>query len=251
MSLKDKVAIITGGGSGIGRAIALIFAREQAVSVIWDINMEAANDTKRLIEERVGRALAMKVDVTKSSEVLTAVDEVLNKLGKIDILVNNAGGSLGLEGKPFSETKEEDWNKIIDLNLKSVIICTRAVVNHMIKRRYGRIINISSTAGLMGRIRMPFYSAAKAGVIGFTKSIARELAPFGITVNCVAPGLTKAGGYERLKQTGLLDESLKAIPMGRPLEPEEVAELVAFLASDKASMITGCTYCISGGYWLH
>jgi NAD(P)-dependent dehydrogenase (short-subunit alcohol dehydrogenase family) len=251
MSLKDKIAIITGGGSGIGRAIARTFAKEQAINVLWDINLDAANDTKRLIEEETtNRALAMKVDVTKSSEVLAAVNDVLNKLGKIDILVNNAGGSLGLEGKQFSETREEDWNRIIDLNLKSVIICTRAVINHMIQRKYGRIINISSTAGLMGRIRMPFYSAAKAGVIGFTRSIARELAPLGITVNCVAPGLTKAGGYERLKQTSLLDESLK-IPMGRPIEPEEVAELVTFLASDKASMITGCTYCISGGYWLH
>lgn len=250
MSLRDKVAIITGGGKGIGRAIALKFAREQAVCIIGDIDLQAAEETEKVIEGIGGKALAVKVDVTKSTEVNLFVDVVLREHGKIDILVNNAGGSLGLEGKAFVETKEEDWNKIIDLNLKSVIICTRAVVKHMIERKYGRIINVSSTAGLMGRIRMPFYSAAKAGVIGFTKSIARELAPFGITVNCVAPGLTKAGGYERLQATGLLEESLK-IPMGRPVEPEEVAELVAFLASDKASMITGCTYCISGGYWLH
>ncbi|MEM3697671.1 MAG: SDR family NAD(P)-dependent oxidoreductase [Candidatus Micrarchaeia archaeon] len=250
MSLRDKVAFITGGGRGIGRAIALTFAREQAACVIGDIDLQAAEETKKATENIGGKALAIKVDVTKSIEVNSLVDIILKKFGKIDILINNVGGSLGLEGKAFVETKEEDWNKIIDINLKSVIICTRAVIKHMIERRYGRIINIASTAGLMGRVRMPFYSAAKAGVIGFTKSIARELAPFGITVNCVAPGLTKAGGYERLQATGLLDESLK-IPMGRPLEPNEVAELVAFLASDKASMITGCTYCISGGYWLH
>lgn len=247
MRFKNKVGIVTGAGRGIGRAIALRLAKEGAEVVVNDIDFEKAKEVADEIKALGSRSLAIKADVSKSSEIHQIVKTALDTFGKIDILVNNAGGSLGLGGKPFYQAKEEEWDLTIDINLKGVLICTKAVIGHMLERKTGRIINLASQAGLRGDVNLSHYSAAKGGVIAFTKVLAKEVAAYGITVNSVAPGTVKSGGYYRLKKYGMLEKQLSEIPMGRLAEPEEVAELVAFLASDAASYITGCTICITGG----
>ncbi|MBE9077065.1 3-oxoacyl-[acyl-carrier-protein] reductase [Romeria aff. gracilis LEGE 07310] len=242
-ALDGKVAIITGSSRGIGKAAALALAEQGSKIVVnYARSSQAADAVVAEIEKNSGEALALQADVSKADQVDAMVKATLDKFGRIDVLVNNAGitrDTLLLRMKP------EDWQAVIDLNLTGVFLCTRAVSKVMLKQRSGRIINISSVAGLMGNPGQANYSAAKAGVIGFTKTIAKELAPRGVTANAVAPGFIATDMTEDLKNT---EEILKYIPLGRYGQPEEVAGLIRFLAADPAAAyITGQVMNVDGG----
>lgn len=246
-ALADKVAIITGSSRGIGKATALALAEAGAKVVVNYANSSgAADEVVKQIEENGGEAIALQADVSKADQVDALVKATQEKFGSIDVLVNNAGitrDTLLLRMKP------EDWQSVIDLNLTGVFLCTRAVSKIMLKQRSGRIINISSVAGLMGNPGQANYSAAKAGVIGFTKTIAKELAPRGVTANVVAPGFIATDMTEELKNT---EEILKYIPLGRYGQPEEVAGLIRYLAADpSAAYITGQVMNVDGGMVMH
>jgi 3-oxoacyl-[acyl-carrier protein] reductase len=240
--LSDRVAIITGASRGIGRAVALALAAEGAKVVVnYASSSDAAQQVVTAITDAGGSAIALQADVSKLEQVEALFNETLEKFGRVDVLVNNAGitrDTLLLRMKP------EDWQAVIDLNLTGVFLCTRAVSKVMLKQRSGRIINIASVSGQMGNPGQANYSAAKAGVIGFTKTVAKELASRGITVNAVAPGFIATDMTSELKS----DEILKYIPLGRYGEPEEVAGMVRFLAADSAAAyITGQVFNVDGG----
>lgn len=242
-ALGGKVAIITGSSRGIGKATALALAEQGGKVVVnYARSSEAAEAVVAEIAEIGGEAIALQANVSKADEVDALITATMDKFGQIDVLVNNAGitrDTLLLRMKP------EDWQAVIDLNLTGVFLCTRAVSKIMLKQRSGRIINISSVAGLMGNPGQANYSAAKAGVIGFTKTIAKELAPRGVTANAVAPGFIATDMTDDLKNT---EEILKYIPLGRYGQPEEVAGLIRFLAADPAAAyITGQVMNVDGG----
>lgn len=241
--LQGKVAIITGASRGIGRAIALELATQGASIVVnYASSSGAAEAVVAEINAAGGQSIALKADVSKVEEVEALFNATMEKFGRIDILVNNAGitrDTLLLRMKP------EDWQAVIDLNLTGVFLCTRAASKIMLKQRSGRIINISSVAGQMGNPGQANYSAAKAGVIGFTKTIAKELASRGITVNAVAPGFIATDMTSKLSNT---EDILKFIPLGRYGQPEEIAGMVRFLAADPAAAyITGQVFNVDGG----
>jgi 3-oxoacyl-[acyl-carrier protein] reductase len=240
--LQGKVAIVTGASRGIGRATALALAAEGANVVVNYASSSAAAD--QVVEEitAIGRdAIALAADVSKADQVDAVVEKTMEKWGRIDVLVNNAGitrDTLLLRMKP------EDWQAVIDLNLTGVFLCTRAVSKIMLKQKAGRIINITSVAGQMGNPGQANYSAAKAGVIGFTRTVARELAPRGITVNAVAPGFIATDMTADLKADGIL----QMIPLSRYGQPEEVAGMISFIAaSPAAAYITGQVLNVDGG----
>ncbi|NJK99921.1 MAG: 3-oxoacyl-[acyl-carrier-protein] reductase [Spirulinaceae cyanobacterium SM2_1_0] len=241
-TLQGQVAIVTGGSRGIGRATALALAASGAQVVVnYARSQEAADAVVAEISQAGGVAIALAADVAQSEQVDELISQTKAKLGQIDVLVNNAGitrDTLLLRMKP------EDWQAVIDLNLTGVFLCTRAVSKLMLKQKRGRIINIASVAGQMGNPGQANYSAAKAGVIGFTKTVAKELAPRGITVNAVAPGFISTDMTRDLAS----EEILKYIPLGRYGEPEEVAGLIRFLAADPAAAyITGQVFNVDGG----
>ncbi len=241
--LKGKVAIITGASRGIGRAIAQELATYGAnVVVNYASSSNAADNLVAEITATGGQAIAVQADVSKIEQVDVLFNTVIDKFKRIDILVNNAGitrDGLVLRMKP------EDWQAVIDLNLTGVFLCTRAASKVMLKQRSGRIINIASVAGQMGNPGQANYSAAKAGVIGFTKTVAKELAARGITVNAVAPGFITTDMTSNLSNT---EEILKFIPLGRYGQPEEIAGMVRFLAADPAAAyITGQVFNVDGG----
>jgi len=244
MILQGRVAIVTGGSQGIGQGIANVLAREGAKVIICNRHKERGQAAAEAIKSRGGEAMAYQADVMKMAEVITMVEEVLKRYGGLHILVNNAvAPSVNI---PFAQSKEEDWDQDLGVGLKGYLICTRAVINPMLRQNYGRIISISSSAGKMGSPNLAVYSAAKGAIISFTKALARELAKTGITVNSVAPGAVNTPMQDRLS------EEFKAymrstIPMGRYGEPEEIGEAVAFLASDRAAYITGQVYSVDGG----
>lgn len=249
MRLKDKVAIVTGGGSGIGRSIALKFSENGARISIPDRKMDLANDTVEQIEKSGNDALSIKTDVTDYSQVDEMVKKTIRKFGKIDILVNNAGWN---KFGPFLETTHEFWDVIINLNLKGVVNCTRAVLDHMIENKYGIIINIASDAGRDGLPGQAIYSAAKGGVIAFTKAMAKEMGEYGIRLNSIAPGPIETPmlkvGLEKSKAVYDDMMRLKSLtPLGRFGKPEEVADLALFLASEESRFITGQLISIDGG----
>lgn len=238
----NSVAIVTGASRGIGRATALALASSGVKVVVnYAQSQPAATDVVQAIEAQGGTAIALKADVSQVKEVEQLIEQTLEQWGRIDILVNNAGIT---RDNLLLRMKLEDWQAVMDLNLTGVFLCTKAVAKIMIKQRQGRIINITSVAGLMGNPGQANYSAAKAGVIGFTKSIAKELASRGITANAVAPGFIATDMTEDLKA----DEILKFIPLARYGQPEEVAGMIRFLAVDPAAAyITGQVFNVDGG----
>jgi len=239
--------MVTGGAGGIGRAIAVDLARDGRAVAVADLQLEGAGETARAIEAAGGRARAVAVDVTDRGAVADAVEEVRDALGPVDILVNNAGWD---ELKPFLDTDEEFWDRIIAINFKGCLLMTHAVLPGMVERGFGRIVNIGSDAGRVGSSLESVYSGAKGGVIAFTKTIAREVARAGVTANTVCPGPTRTPLLEGMVAEGgekLIDALTRAVPMRRLGEPEDVAAAVAFLASDRAGFITGQTLSVSGG----
>ena len=244
MLLTDKTAVVTGGSRGIGRAIAVALAAEGAkVAVIYAGNAAAAEETLSLIKERGGEAVAMQCDVADDAAVSDMINAVKEQFGSVDILVNNAG--ITRDGL-LMRMKEGDWQAVLDTNLTGVFHCTKAVTKLMMKQRSGAIINITSVVGQTGNAGQANYAAAKAGMIGFTKSVAKELASRGIRVNAVAPGCIDTDMTAVLSDA-VKEDMLKSIPLGRVAQPEEVAKAVVFLASDNASYITGQVLNVDGG----
>jgi 3-oxoacyl-[acyl-carrier protein] reductase len=241
-NLQGKVALVTGASRGIGRATALALASEGAAIVVnYASSSSAATEVVEQIEANGGRAIAFKANVANSDEVDQLIAATMEKFGRIDVLVNNAGIT---RDTLLLRLKLEDWQAVIDLNLTGVFLCTRAVSKIMLKQKSGRIINITSVAGQMGNAGQSNYSASKAGVIGFTKTVARELAPRAITVNAVAPGFITTDMTEGLKS----DPILQMIPLARYGQPEEVAGMIQFLASSSAAAyITGQVFNVDGG----
>lgn len=260
LNLSDKVAIVTGGGSNIGRAIALTFAKEGAKVVIAEIDDVQGQKVAREANDLGGKAIVIKTDVTNVDSVTAMVKKTLEQCGKIDILVNNVGWGMD---RLFIEKPREEWEKEVNINFWGVINCTRAVLDHMIERKYGKIITISSDAGRMGEYREAVYSGCKGGVIAMSKSLARELGRYGINVNVVCPGMTLPENPEHIGEFSMWkspmaqlltpevqEKAAKAYPLRRLGKPQDVANLVVFLASDVASFITGQTISVSGGYTM-
>lgn len=241
MNLSDKVAIVTGSARGIGREIALRLAEAGATVVVSDV--ADAGPVAEEIKKMGQKSLAVAADVTSASDVAGLVEKVTAEYGRIDILVNNAGIA---RDQLLMRMSDEDWEAVLNVNLKSVFLCTRAVLRQMVKQRWGRIISISSIVGIVGNPGQANYSSSKAGVIGFTKTIAREVGSRGITVNAIAPGFIVSRMTDQLseEQKG---EMLKRIPLGFLGTPRDVAEAVAFLASEEARYITGQVLGVDGG----
>ncbi|ELS31840.1 MULTISPECIES: 3-oxoacyl-[acyl-carrier-protein] reductase [Pseudanabaena] len=241
--LEGQVAIVTGASRGIGRAIAVALASEGAKVVVnYASSASAAEEVVAEIKTKGGEAIAIHADVSQESQVDSLIKSAIDSWGRVDILVNNAGIT---RDTLLLRMKLEDWQSVIDLNLTGVFLSTRAASKIMLKQKSGRIINIASVAGQMGNPGQGNYSAAKAGVIGFTKTVAKELASRGITVNAVAPGFIATDMTADLKNT---DDILKFIPLGRYGQPEEIAGMVRFLAADPAAAyITGQVFNVDGG----
>lgn len=244
MTLEGRVAVVTGGGRGIGRAIAQRLGAEGAkVAVTYRSNDEAAQETARLVREAGGECETFKGDVSDSGDVKRVFDGVAEAFGPVEVLVNNAGTT---RDNIMLRMKEEEFDEVLATNLKGAYNCTRAVLRGMVRSRWGRIVNVSSVVGLAGNAGQANYAASKAGLLGFTKSVAREVAERGITVNAVAPG------YVETELTGTLSDPVKEqilaqVPTGRFGEPEEIAEVVAFLAGGGAGYVTGQTITVDGG----
>jgi 2-hydroxycyclohexanecarboxyl-CoA dehydrogenase len=247
MKLKDRAAVVTGGASGIGRAIAQALAREAARVAVLDLDEAGARETVTAIERAGGEAAEYRVDVTDVAAVDRAIDAVAARWGGLHVLVNCAGWDKPM---PFVDTTPEFWDKILAVNLRGPLACTRAALRHMIKAEYGKIVTIASDAGRVGSTGEAVYSAAKGGLIAFTKTVAREVARHRINVNCVCPGPSDTPLFQKefAEKSPKLAESLKrVIPWGRLGVPDDVAPAVVFLASDDAGFITGQTLSVSGG----
>jgi 3-oxoacyl-[acyl-carrier protein] reductase len=248
ISFTDRVAIVTGGSRGIGRAISTALAAAGATVVVnYRGNAAAADETIAAITASGGKAIAIQADVANGDDVKRLFSEVNSAYGRLDILVNNAGIT---RDTLMMRMKDDDWDAVLDTNLKSQFLTTRAAISTMVRARYGRIINITSVVGLMGNAGQANYAAAKAGIIGFTKSVAREIGSRSITVNAVAPGFIDT------ELTAVLNDDMrealkKQIPLGRLGSPEDVAGVVTFLASDQAAYITGQTFNCDGGMVMH
>ena len=244
--LEGKVSIVTGASRGIGRGIAVRLAQEGAKVVINHRgSAEGAEETARLIREAGGEALVVQADVSRLDEAQRLVQETINAFGQVDVLVNNAGTT---RDTLLMMMKEDQWDVVVDTNLKSVFSCCKAVARPMVKRKSGRIINISSVSGLAGQGGQTNYAASKAGVIAFSKSLAKELGSRNITVNVVAPGFVPTALTEGILAEGdNLQRAVEATPLGRLGTPEDVAGAVVFFASDDASFITGQVLSVDGG----
>jgi 3-oxoacyl-[acyl-carrier protein] reductase len=240
---SGRIAIVTGSGKGIGHRIALELAARGATVVTNDVTGCCADDTLEEIRQLGGDGLAITADVSDAAQVEDLVKTVLDTYGQIDILVNNAGTT---RDNLIVRMDEDDWDLILRVNLKSAWLCSKAVIRPMMRKKYGRIVNISSASGIMGQAGQTNYSASKAGMLGMTRALAREVASRGITVNAVAPGFVQTALVEKMPQD-ILEELSKLIPVGRTGQVEDVAYAVAFLASDQASYITGQVLSVDGG----
>ena len=243
MLLKDKVTIVTGGGRGIGREIALLFAKEGSNIALFDVNQEQLSQTQKDIEA-IGRlAFSVAVDVTNSGQVEAAVNKTLDKFAKIDILINNAGIN---RDALLIRMSEQDFDSVLNVNLKGTFNCSKAVCKVMIKQKSGRIVNIASIIGLMGNAGQVNYAASKAGIIGLTKSLAKELAGRNINVNAIAPGFIETDMTAKLPPD-VREQLLKLIPAGKLAQPVEVAKTALFLSSGLSDYITGQVIQVDGG----
>jgi len=243
MQLANQVAIITGGARGIGREIALAFAREGADLALFDVNPEQLEATAGELRGLNRRAEGLLVDVTDGKQVEDGVAKVLDKLGRIDILINNAGIT---KDSLLIRMDDAQWDRVLNINLKGTFLCTRAVAKHMLKQRRGRIVSVASIVGIIGNPGQANYAASKAGIIGMTKSVAKELASRGITCNAIAPGFIKTEMTEALPEEAK-QRLQSAIPMGTLGEPRDVAQAALFLVSEAARYITGHVLVVDGG----
>lgn len=244
MMLEEKVGIVTGASRGLGRAAALALAGAGAKVVVnYAGSTDKAEEVVGMIRSNGGMAVPVKADVSKTADVEKLINSCLETFGRVDILVNNAGIT---RDTLVLRMKEEDWDAVLDTNLKGVFLTTKAVAKPMMKQRYGRIINLASVVGLTGNAGQGNYAAAKAGIIGFTKSMAKELGSRNITVNAIAPGFIGTDMTDKLSEE-VRNKMLGEIPLGRLGIPEDVAKVVVFLASDGANYITGQTINVDGG----
>jgi 3-oxoacyl-[acyl-carrier protein] reductase len=246
MSLNGKIALVTGAAQGIGRDIALGLAADGADVAICDVNLEAAQKTAADIEAKGRKSLALKANVASSAEVTAMIEQVVEKFGRIDILVNNAG--ITRDGL-ILRMKDEDWDLVLSINLKGAFLCTKSALKYMSKQRSGTIINIASIVGAMGNAGQANYVASKAGLIGLTKTIAREYANRNVTANAVAPGFIDTAMTQALTEQVRTDLA-KQIPLGRLGSSEDVANAVRFLASPSAAYITGQVIHVNGGMYM-
>lgn len=248
--LSGKIAVVTGSANGIGRASALRLASEGATVALLDRESGPLQEVQARISELGGRALPLELDLTDRAAIQSAFDKVRSELGSINILVNNVGGTARSRASEFHISEPDVWDHVINISLMVAIACTRQVVPDMREKKSGKVVSIASDTAFFGDNSMVDYAAAKAGVIGFTRGLARELGPFNVNVNAVAPGptLTRAlswQGDERLKKM------VAGIPLGRLGDPKEIANVVNFLASDESSFITGQVIAVNGGRLFH
>jgi len=246
MKLKDNVALVTGAAQGIGKTIALALASQGAHVVISDVSMEKAEETAKECAELGVKAKALRFDVSNADEVASAVGEVISEFGQLDILVNNAG--ITRDGL-LMRMKEDDWDAVIRINLKGTFLCTKEAVKVMAKKRYGRIVSIASIVGFTGNAGQANYAASKAGIVGLTKTVAKEYAARKITVNAVAPGFIQTAMTDVLPEK-VKEELLRAIPLGRLGTVDDVTNAVLFLVSPDAAYITGQTIHVNGGMYM-
>lgn len=245
MKLKYKISIVTGAGQGIGKAIALTFAEEGSCVGVNDIDLDKATAVAEQINTSGGKALPLRADVSQSKEVIGMVAEVIRNFGRIDVLVNNAGIQTV---SPFLDLSEEEWQRVMDVNLKGTFLCSQMVAREMVKNRKGKIINISSIHQSIPRYNKAHYDASKAGIMMLTKDMALELSTYRINVNCIAPGaIATPMNKDILDSPERMVEMNSKIPWGRMGTPEEVAQVALFLASDETDYITGATIRIDGG----
>ena len=265
MRLAEKVALVTGGGAGIGRAIVLALAREGADVLIPDVRLDNAEAVTREVRNLGRKAAAMQVDVTKQAQVEQAIADGIRQFSRIDILVNNAGVTPGL-GLPFTRQTEADWDKVFQVNMKSVFFTCKAIAPHFMERRYGKVVNISSIAGPMSSQTMPSYSVSKMGVVTFTRIVAKDLAAYNVNVNAICPGLLWTDmwknigeiirgtdpAYASLTPRQMFDKRIEEwIPLKREQMPEDIGEAAVFLVSEAARNITGQTLMVDGGAYMH
>ncbi len=244
--MTGHAAIVTGGGRGIGKAIAEALAKKGVNIAVVGTNLEIAEQTSHTIQDIGVRSIAIQADVSHVPDVKNIFDKTINEFGRVDILVNNAGIT---RDSLIIRMKDEDWDRVINVNLKGTFLCSREAVKIMLKQKYGRIINISSIVAFMGNIGQANYSASKAGIAGLTKTIAKEYANRGITVNAIAPGFITTAMTETIPEN-IKNEMLKSIPMNRFGTTEDVANAVVFLASPETGYITGQILHVNGGMYM-
>lgn len=247
--MTARTAVVTGGAHGIGRAAAQCLAEEGVTVAIIDRESEAADNTAAEIRASGGKVHAFAADCTDEAAVISTFSEIVRAIGDIDILLNNVGGSAKENSREFFEQNSAIWRQVVDQCLIATMTCSRQVVQGMRGRKYGKIINIASDSALIGDIGQTEYAAAKMGVIGFTRALARELAPYSVNVNAVCPGVTKTRALERLRPE-ILRAAEEKIPMGRSARPEEIGKAIAFLASSDSDYITGQSLLVDGGRWM-